>query len=91
MPPLVPHDSNPGQVRMSLGGVGRNIAHNLCLLGTEVKLLTAFGDDVSAQKTGGLLRRAGHRHQPRPAGPRRSHLHLSLYLRAGGGYGAGPQ
>ena len=48
--PLVPHDSNPGQVRMSLGGVGRNIAHNLCLLGTEVKLLTAFGDDVSAQK-----------------------------------------
>lgn len=48
--PLVPHDSNPGQVRMSLGGVGRNIAHNLSLLGTEVKLLTAFGDDVSAQK-----------------------------------------
>ena len=48
--PLVPHDSNPGQVRISLGGVGRNIAHNLSLLGTEVKLLTAFGDDVSAQK-----------------------------------------
>ena len=48
--PLVAHDSNPGQVRMSLGGVGRNIAHNLCLLGTEVKLLTAFGDDMSAQK-----------------------------------------
>ena len=48
--PLVPRDSNPGQVRMSLGGVGRNIAHNLALLGTEVKLLTAFGDDVSAQK-----------------------------------------
>ena len=48
--PLVPRDSNPGQVRMSLGGVGRNIAHNLCLLGTEVKFLTAFGDDLSAQK-----------------------------------------
>ena len=48
--PLVAQDSNPGQVRMSLGGVGRNIAHNLSLLGTEVKLLTAFGDDVSAQK-----------------------------------------
>ena len=48
--PLVARDSNPGQVRMSLGGVGRNIAHNLCLLGAEVKLLTAFGDDLSAQK-----------------------------------------
>ena len=27
--PLVPGDSNPGRVRMSLGGVGRNIAHDL--------------------------------------------------------------
>ena len=50
MGPLVPRDSNPGRVRMSLGGVGRNIAHNLALLGVEVRLLTAFGDDVSAQK-----------------------------------------
>ena len=50
MGPLVPRDSNPGQVRMSLGGVGRNIAHNLALLGVETRLLTAFGDDVSAQK-----------------------------------------
>lgn len=48
--PLVPQDSNPGQVRMSLGGVGRNIAHNMSLLGIDVRLLTAFGDDVSAQK-----------------------------------------
>ena len=35
---------------MSLGGVGRNIAHNLALLGVEVHLLTAFGDDVQAQR-----------------------------------------
>ena len=48
--PLIPRDSNPGRVRMSLGGVGRNIAHNLCLLGADVRLLTAFGDDMSAQK-----------------------------------------
>lgn len=48
--PLIGKDSNPGRVRMSLGGVGRNIAHNLSLLGAEVHLLTAFGDDVSAQK-----------------------------------------
>ena len=47
---LVPADSNPGQVRMSLGGVGRNIAHNLALLGVDTRLLTAFGDDFNAQR-----------------------------------------
>lgn len=50
MGPLVPRDSNPGQVRMSLGGVGRNIAHNMALLGLDVRLLTAFGDDLYAQR-----------------------------------------
>ncbi len=48
--PLVGADSNPGVVRMSLGGVGRNIAHNLALLGVDVRLLTAFGDDLYAQR-----------------------------------------
>lgn len=48
--PLVPQDSNPGQVQMSLGGVGRNIAHNMSLLGLDVRLLTAFGDDLYAQR-----------------------------------------
>ncbi|MFG6352914.1 MAG: winged helix-turn-helix transcriptional regulator, partial [Oscillospiraceae bacterium] len=48
--PLVRADSNPGAVRMSLGGVGRNIAHNLALLGVDVRLLTAFGDDLYAQR-----------------------------------------
>ena len=48
--PLVDRDSNPGKVRMSLGGVGRNIAHNLALLGADVRMLTAFGDDLYAQK-----------------------------------------
>ena len=47
---LVPRDSNPGTVRMSLGGVGRNIAHNLALLGLDVRLITALGDDLNAQK-----------------------------------------
>ena len=47
---LIARDSNPGKVRMSLGGVGRNIAHNLALLGTDVRMLTAFGDDLYAQK-----------------------------------------
>ena len=48
--PLVPADSNPGAVRMSLGGVGRNIAHNMALLGVDTRLLTAFGDDAHAQR-----------------------------------------
>ena len=46
----VMRDSNPGVVRMSLGGVGRNIAHNMALLGMDVRLLTVFGDDINAQK-----------------------------------------
>ena len=47
---LVPQDSNPGTVRMSLGGVGRNIAHNMSLMGLDVRMLTVFGDDMNAQK-----------------------------------------
>ena len=48
--PLVPEDSNPGSVSVSLGGVGRNIAHNLTLLGRDVHLLTAFGEDMNGQR-----------------------------------------
>ena len=43
---LVAEDSNPGKVSTSLGGVGRNIAHNMSLLGVDVKMLTAMGEDV---------------------------------------------
>ena len=38
-------DSNPGTVTVAPGGVGRNIAHNLTLLGHKVRLATVFGDD----------------------------------------------
>ena len=48
--PLIAADSNPGKVTMSLGGVGRNIAHNMSLLGMDVRFLTAFGDDLYAQR-----------------------------------------
>ena len=48
--PLVDGDSNPGTVRISLGGVGRNIAHNLSLMGTDTRMLTVFGDDTHGQK-----------------------------------------
>lgn len=76
---LVAQDSNPRRVRMTPGGVGRNIAHNMSLMGLDVRLLTAFGDDVYAQKLAGGVRRAGHRHLPVPGDPRRSHLHLSFH------------
>jgi len=46
---LVARDSNPGRVTTSLGGVGRNIAHNLCLLGEQVSMITVLGQDGFAQ------------------------------------------
>ena len=44
-------DSNPGHIEVGYGGVARNIAHNLSLLGTRPQLLTVFGGDLF----GGLL------------------------------------
>ena len=44
--PLIPADSNPGHISINYGGVARNIAHNLCLLGVPVKFITAIGGDV---------------------------------------------
>ena len=51
--PLVMGDSNPGAVRFSLGGVGRNIAHNLSLLCVDVRLITALGEDLWADRIEG--------------------------------------
>ena len=42
-------DSNPGQVHISMGGVGRNIAENLLHLGCRVQMVTCLGDDLNAQ------------------------------------------
>lgn len=44
-------DSNPGHIDVGYGGVARNIAHNLVLLGARTQLLTVFGGDLF----GGLL------------------------------------
>ena len=41
--------SNPGDVTVSAGGVGRNIAENLAHLGMSVSLVTALGDDANGQ------------------------------------------
>lgn len=46
--PLVVKDSNPGKVTVSFGGVGRNIAHCMSLLGIRTEMLTALGDDFYA-------------------------------------------
>lgn len=46
---LVPGDSNPGQVRMSVGGVGRNIAENAARMGLDVELITALGADANGR------------------------------------------
>ncbi len=43
-------DSNPGKVKISLGGVGRNISENLAKLNIEVKLITALGTDLYGKK-----------------------------------------
>ena len=48
--PLRERDSNPGRVELSLGGVGRNIAHNMRLLGVPTYLLTAVGGDSRASQ-----------------------------------------
>ena len=47
--------STPGAIRISVGGVGRNIAENLARLGEPVVLLSSVGDDGSGQR---ILRQA---------------------------------
>ncbi len=53
---VVPHAGpngkgcTPGTIAFHHGGVARNIAHNLCLLGHEVKLVSVFGSDDFAER-----------------------------------------
>lgn len=48
--PLTLGTSTPGTVRVSVGGVARNIADNLTRLGVEAVLLSAIGDDGSGRR-----------------------------------------
>lgn len=48
---FIASDSNPGHIEVGYGGVARNIAHNLSLLGARTQLITIFGGDLF----GGLL------------------------------------
>lgn len=43
--PLRTYDSNPGQISLSFGGVGRNIAQICALLGCDVEFVTCFSGD----------------------------------------------
>ena len=38
--PLVFNDSNPGEIEMSAGGVGRNIAENMARISIDSKILS---------------------------------------------------
>jgi len=48
--PIQPGTSTPGAIRISAGGVARNIAENLARLGEQVVLLSAVGDDSSGRR-----------------------------------------
>lgn len=56
---LLSGDSNPGHVRITLGGVGRNIAENLCRLGHRVMMITALGEDSNAAQVKAGCREVG--------------------------------
>ena len=44
--PLVLNDSNPGEIEMSAGGVGRNIAENMARISIHSKILSYVGKDA---------------------------------------------
>jgi len=44
------NDSNPGNIKFSLGGVGRNIGENLCRLEVSTKLISVIGNDMYGRK-----------------------------------------
>jgi len=48
--PLENFTSTPGTVRVSVGGVARNVAENLTRLGIEAVLLSAIGNDGSGRR-----------------------------------------
>ncbi|MFA5006979.1 MAG: PfkB family carbohydrate kinase [Candidatus Izemoplasmatales bacterium] len=76
---ILPADSNPGEVGLSVGGVGKNIAENLTRLSLDVALLTFFGDDVFAGFVREHLTRAGVAFALSPVRPGPSGKYLSIH------------
>lgn len=68
--PLEMGTSNPGTLRISPGGVARNVAENLARLGAETTLITVLGDDQQGELILETAREAGVRIDPvmAPAG-----------------------
>ena len=57
---LIPADSNPGTVKVSWGGVGRNIAENLYRMGgNKVSFFSAVGTDVFGSDAAASLQELG--------------------------------
>ena len=56
---LIPADSNQGKITIGFGGVGRNIAYDLALLGVNTVLITAVGDDTLGKDLIDRCREAG--------------------------------
>ncbi len=53
------HDSNPGKIRLSYGGVGRNIAENLARLGGDCAMISVVGDEPMSRGTVDYLKDLG--------------------------------
>ncbi|WP_099142896.1 PfkB family carbohydrate kinase [Xenorhabdus kozodoii] len=47
---LFKKDSNPGKTKYTLGGVARNVAHNIAMLKNESYLISVFGDDSNGKR-----------------------------------------
>lgn len=56
---LKKQDSNPGRVKLSYGGVGRNIAENAARLGADVAMVSAIGKDESGRGAKAQLKELG--------------------------------
>ena len=52
-------DSNPGKIKLSFGGVGRNITENLARMGEETAMLAVIGDDDMGKAAKEELRTLG--------------------------------
>lgn len=56
----IPFNSNPGRVRISYGGVCRNIAENLSRVGINTKFISILGDDETGRGMLEYSRRIGY-------------------------------
>ncbi|WFQ79966.1 PfkB family carbohydrate kinase [Xenorhabdus sp. SF857] len=56
---LLKKDSNPGKTKYTLGGVARNVAHNIAALKNDSYLISVFGDDSYGKRLFRETRLAG--------------------------------